>query len=234
MKCNLIKILFYYIMIVTTLLPIFFLYFVLLSGYCSEVLNCGLQRYMHNGMFFKHLMIFLSIYIFTFVLNWYTFDSLQINHVNDDSIEQSTHVDKREEIITKEINLYKLLNWFIQSLCIYIIFLITTKSEVPEFLIFFTIVVLCIISQFILKSISNKEYSSINNKLFISYNTYNGINAKMVNNLHNITTGGYLISIIVILTGFIRYYNRQYKEHKKHWDFTKFIFGTTTCGKLSK
>ena len=92
-------------MIVSTLLPIFFLYFVLLSGYCSEVLNCGLQRYMHNGMFFKHLMIFLSIYIFTFVLNWYTFDSLQINPVSDLTLEETTQSDEpKEEIITKEVN----------------------------------------------------------------------------------------------------------------------------------
>ena len=126
-------------MIVSTLLPIFFLYFVLLSGYCSEVLNCGLQRYMHNGMFFKHLMIFLSIYIFTFVLNWYTFDSLQISPVSDLAMEEQSQSDEtKEEIITKEVNFGMLFNWFVQSLIIYIIFLVTTKSEVPEFLIFFT------------------------------------------------------------------------------------------------
>ena len=217
-------------MIVSTLLPIFFLYFVLLSGYCSEVLNCGLQRYMHNGMFFKHLMIFLSIYIFTFVLNWYTFDSLQINPVSDLTLEETTQSDEpKEEIITKEVNFNMLLNWFVQSLVIYIIFLVTTKSEVPEFLIFFTIVVLCIVSQFMLKSMSNKDYSSVNNKLFISSQDYSGINMETVIPLHNGTTGGYLGAIAIILFGFYRYYNRQYKQHRKHWDFKKFIFGTTSC-----
>ena len=217
-------------MIVSTLLPIFFLYFVLLSGYCSEVLNCGLQRYMHNGMFFKHLMIFLSIYIFTFVLNWYTFDSLQINPVSDLTLEETTQSDEpKEEIITKEVNFNMLLNWFVQSLVIYIIFLLTTKSEVPEFLIFFTIVVLCIVSQFMLKSMSNKDYSSVNNKLFISSQEYSGINMETVIPLHNGTTAGYLGAIAIILSGFYRYYNRQYKQHRKHWDFKKFIFGTTSC-----
>ena len=217
-------------MIVSTLLPIFFLYFVLLSGYCSEVLNCGLQRYMHNGMFFKHLMIFLSIYIFTFVLNWYTFDSLQISPVSDLAIEEQSQSDEtKEEIITKEVNFGMLFNWFVQSLMIYIIFLVTTKSEVPEFLIFFTIVVLCIVSQFMLKSMSNKDYSSVNNKLFISSQDYGGINMETVVPLHNGTTGGYLGAIAIILFGFYRYYSRQYKQHRKHWDFKKFIFGTTSC-----
>ena len=113
-------------MIITTLLPIFFLYFVLLSGYCSEVLNCGLQRYMHNSVFFKHLMVFLSIYIFTFILNWYTFDSLQINPVTDKVVKEND--EDKEEIITKEINLQLLIKWFFQSFII-CNFLITTNQD---------------------------------------------------------------------------------------------------------
>ena len=175
-------------------------------------------------------MIFLSIYIFTFVLNWYTFDSLQISPVSDHRLEETSQSDEtKEEIITKEVNFGMLFNWFVQSLMIYIIFLVTTKSEVPEFLIFFTIVVLCIVSQFMLKSMSNKDYSSVNNKLFISSQDYSGIHMETVVPLHNGTTGGYLGAIAIILFGFHRYYNRQYKQHRKHWDFKKFIFGTTSC-----
>ena len=65
-------------MIITAVLPLFFLYFVLVGGYSSDILNCQLQRNLKNSVMFKHILLFLSIYIFTFVLNWYTFDSLQI------------------------------------------------------------------------------------------------------------------------------------------------------------
>lgn len=61
----------------------FFLYVVLVSGYCSSLLNCGLQRYMRDSVYFKHYLILLSIYIFTFILNWYTFDSLAISQQED-------------------------------------------------------------------------------------------------------------------------------------------------------
>ena len=94
-------------MIVTTILPIFFLYFVLLSGYCSELLNCKLQKIMDGLILFRHFLIFVAIYIFTFVLNWYTFDSLQISHIkpkNDIKEEKEQSVT-----ITKEFNLNKLL-----------------------------------------------------------------------------------------------------------------------------
>ena len=50
-------------------LALFFIYFVLMSGECSELMNCSLQRYISKNLRLKHIMVFLSIYIFTFVLN---------------------------------------------------------------------------------------------------------------------------------------------------------------------
>ena len=48
---------------------IFFLYFVLMSVECSEIMNCHLQRFINHHNWTKHLMIFMSIYIFTFILD---------------------------------------------------------------------------------------------------------------------------------------------------------------------
>ena len=62
-------------------LGIFFLYFVLMSGECAELMNCGLQRFINNNIWVKHIMIFLAIYIFTFILNWYTTESLDSRKV---------------------------------------------------------------------------------------------------------------------------------------------------------
>ena len=58
------------------LLALFFLYFVLISGGCGDVLNCRLQKFIRETMWFKHFVIYISIVIFTFVLNWYTYNSL--------------------------------------------------------------------------------------------------------------------------------------------------------------
>ena len=217
-------------MIVNTILPIFFLYFVLLSGYCSELLNCKLQKLMDRLVIFRHFLIFAGIYIFTFVLNWYTFASLQISHIDNKEKEDETSDNKKEEI-TKEFNIKMLFKWFFQSLIIYIIFLITTKTEIFQFMIFFALIVICIIFQLILKSITSKEYSNVNNLLFINENDYDGENKQNAIDLHNITSVVYLISIIIIIQGFYKYYIRQRHDHRKNWSFIKFIFGTSRKGK---
>ena len=112
-------------MIGNIVLPVFFLYVVLVSGYCSSLLNCGLQRFMRDSVYFKHFLIFLSIYIFTFILNWYTFDSLAISQIEGYQNEEDTINNN-----LKALN--KLGYWFLYSVFIYIVFLITTKSETPS------------------------------------------------------------------------------------------------------
>ena len=235
--CELYKLFLFYIyiikMIISTILPIFFLYFVLLSGYCSELLNCKLQKLMDSLIFFRHFLIFAAIYIFTFVLNWYTFDSLQISHIETKNyIEDEEEDDEEKVIITKEFNLNMLLTWFYQSIVIYVIFLITTKVEVFQFMVFFIILIICIILQLILKSITTKKYSEdINKKLFINKSDYNSDNSKNVITLHNAISYIYLFSILIILHGLYQYYNRQRREHHKNWSIIKFIFGTSKKGK---
>ena len=148
-------------MLSNVVLPIFFLYFVLISGYCSSLLNCGLQRFMKNSIYFKHALIILSIYIFTFILNWYTFDSLAIGQQ-----EGYENLNKNEP---KEFNmdsLKKLAKWFLYTFAIYFIFLISTKSEVT-YIIIFSDIQFCQSFCIFLKSISSSSYNVLTNKLFI-------------------------------------------------------------------
>ncbi len=213
-------------MIVTTILPIFFLYFVLVSGYCAEILNCGLQKYMDHHIMIRHMLIFISIYIFTFVLNWYTFDSLYIQSLGEPEEEV---VEKKT--ITKKINLAKLAKWFYYSVFIYIIFLISTKSEVQYILYFFYYIALGLIAQIGLKSFSTKQYKQIYNKLFITSEDYNEENSEYIIPIHNITSAGFIGIIGILCFGFYKYYLRQWKDHKKHWSWFKFLFGAAHRGK---
>lgn len=213
-------------MIVTTILPIFFLYFILLSGYCAELLNCRLQKEMDSMIYFRHFLIFLSIYIFTFVLNWYTFDSLQIQHIGKNNEEK--YISK---YVTKNFNFSLLGEWFIKSVLIYCIFLITTKTELIYIYIFFVFILLSLIIQIILKSITTIKYKHVNDLLFITEKNYDDINKENVILLHNINSGGFIGVISLVFYGFINYYNKQRKDHKKNWDFLKFLFGTSIKGK---
>lgn len=214
-------------MLSNVVLPIFFLYFVLISGYCSSLLNCGLQRFMKNSVYFKHVLIILSIYIFTFILNWYTFDSLAIGQQ-----EGYENINKKEPKIFNMESLKQLVKWFIYTLAIYLIFLISTKSEVTYIIIFFSYTIISILLQIFLKSISSSSYNVLTNKLFITEKDYHGVNKNLVIYIHNTITIGFIISLLLLLYGFGKYFNRQYTDHYEHWDTKMFIFGTSECKNL--
>ena len=206
-------------MISNVVLPVFFLYFVLISGYCSSLLNCGLQRFMRDSVYFKHVLIILSIYIFTFILNWYTFDSLAIGQEDFQS---------KENIFDNE-SLKKLGEWFVYTMIIYLIFIVSTKSEVIYIIIFFTYTVISIIMQIILKSVSSTSYNRLANKLFITREDYKGRNQTFVVYSHNFVTVGFIVSMSLLIFGFYQYFQRQYADHAHHWNTRKFIFGTSKC-----
>ena len=170
-------------MLNNVVLPVFFLYFVLISGYCSSLLNCGLQRFMRDSVYFKHILIILSIYIFTFILNWYTFDSLAISQENFEG-----------ENILENKSIKKLGTWVIYTLVIYLIFLISTKSEVVYIIIFFTYTIISIILQIIIKSVSSSSYNNIT-KLFISKNDYTGRHQTFVIVAHNTISAGFVLTM---------------------------------------
>ena len=55
---------------------IFFLYFVIMSSVSFKLLNCNLQRFLVNNVWVKQLFVFFSIFLFTFILRWYSLDPL--------------------------------------------------------------------------------------------------------------------------------------------------------------
>lgn len=212
-------------MIGNVVLPVFFLYFVLVSGYCSTLLNCGLQRFMRDSVYFKHFLIFLSIYIFTFILNWYTFDSMAISQEKFQN-----EKFQNENIINSQFSSLKQLGlWFVYSIFIYLVFLLTTKSEVTFILLFIAFTIISLVIQILIKSLSSKSYSNSKNKLLITSEDYNDINKKFVIYAHNTVSIGFVITMGLVIYGFYKYFKRQWKDHSHHWKWEKFIFGTSKC-----
>ena len=137
-------------------LAFFFLYFVLMSGPSSKLLNCSLQRYINESTFMSHIMIFMSIYFFTFILNWYSIDSLVV-----------------EKFETLESNSKPKSNYLMSSLyytiVIYLIFLLSTKSEVIQ-LVTFILGIISLVGLTILNKFRNaKVFESLTNNLIVSF-----------------------------------------------------------------
>ena len=234
-------------------LAIFFIYFVLMSGQCSEIMNCGLQRYISKHIWIKHAMLFLSIYLFTFILKWYntsaiivegfglsertrdqeeTIDSRYGNHTNKNQKKKG-----KEE---KKSNTFYLVESLYYSVFIYIIFLISTKNE-GAFLALFLLSSLAIVFvQIFSKTKNSVVFDEVNKHYFITEekkaeilekgHVYEDVDSIITT--HNIVQIIYVILFAFLIGGSYKYYLRQYKDHWRRWDWSIFWFGSNKCAHL--
>lgn len=203
------------------ILAVFFLYLVMIGGDMSSLLNCELQRLLQKSIILRHVITFLSIFLFTFILNWYTPKSLVLT----------------ENMKNKKQNKYKyLLNSFKYSIFIYILYILSSKQE-HSFIYTFLILLLIIISVYIvyLIEINSHNLNQNNfNKFFISQNDVKLLvkdknESYKIYLIHNILSSLYLILLINILIGVYLYYIRQLKDKKNQFSLLKFIFGSKNC-----
>ena len=146
-------------MLVIIILSLFFLYLLMFSGGISTILPCNVQYFLKNNIIFKHIMIFSTIFFFTYILNWYT----------PHSVFQYNYRDHEKNIWL----------FYRESLVIYTIFLISSCLNK-------TFLILSFIIMFIFINIStyrNYKYKYDNNKLYSIIN-YSKNNKKL--NLINI------------------------------------------------
>ena len=129
-------------MLVIIILSLFFLYLLMFSGGIGTILPCKVQYFLTNNIFFKHIMIFSTIYFFTYILNWYTPHS--VFEYNYDEHDKNIWLFYKESII------------------IYVIFLISSCLD-KTFLILSFIVMFLFIN---ISTYRNYEYKNDNDKLY--------------------------------------------------------------------
>lgn len=213
------------------ILALFFLYLVMFGSILFSLLNCELQRFIHNNNTIKHLIIILSIFIFTFILNWYTPSSLILkeNYINNTNNKENT-------------NMYKYIIESIKyTFLIYILFILSSKQE-KTFMYLFIILLFIIIILYIIYLI-NINYYKINQddlKTFFIHksnftkilNSKYNLNPSLIHKLfiiHNILSILYIVLLICLLIGFYFYALKQQKEKKNNFNWITFIFGITKC-----
>ena len=229
-------------------LAVFFLYFVLLSGYCSTVLNCQLQRFLETTVWFKHILIFLSIFVFTFVLNWYTFDSLVtdnrvenmvplIRPVADGEPEETERKKRGRERQRVVVSLNMILNWFVLTTIIYGIFIVSTKTEWVYLASFLVLIFFVVALKVFIKTISDATYTQhLSKLLFITEREYgmSHDNSTLVVRCHNASGAMYILMLVLLGVGCYKYGVRQYAEHRANWSWQKFVFGFARNCKLER
>ena len=207
------------------ILALFFLYLVLISGVNTSLLNCDIQKLLHDSLFIRHFIVFLSIFIFTFILNWYTPQSLVIKENMN---------NEKNELDIKYKNKYKYVkDSFLYSIIIYIIFVFSSKQE-HDSMYRFLVILLLIISLFIFYRIE-KDHLQIDEikTFFISKNEINKLTKeKNINEfyiLHNTLSILYFALLINLVYGVSVYMEKQIKDKKSNFNIITFFFGTHRC-----
>ena len=222
------------------MLSLFFIYLLLTSANMNTLLSCSTQRFLKDSLVTKHLILFASIYILTFILNWYTPGAIVVK-------EEEEEEKKKEGFGNLEFSVKKysyLISSFNYSLIIYFVFLATTKMETFYFISF----IFLLIFVFVIFLLYKVNLSEINldkidvNTFLISKDTIikniKDINEsieikdKEMNNvvmLYNILTISYLIVPIIMIMGVYNYYVKQVRDKNIKFNLLKFIFGTNKC-----
>jgi hypothetical protein len=174
------------------------------------------------------VLVFLTIYIFTYILGWYTDtailtgktnfeneNNLQINQDTKDGFtttqtqpqphKQTPHDTSIVSKLTDIKGYEALLTYALYSLGIYILFLMTTKCEF-EFLGGFLAILL---GTFIIHIL--RLYGDLGDVF------------------KTIENGMMGVGFVILLGGSIMYLQRQLVEHRQDWSTLMYIFGNPTC-----
>ena len=240
-------------------LTLFFLYVVIISDKFFDVISCRLQRLITINVFVRHFFIFMNIFLFTFILGWYTefsiFDAKQSFDENTKRKEEFKGNDDNKLILDK-LNIKNegiiILKYLGYSFLIYVIFLLTTKCEL-EYLLPFLILILASFIIFIIKTYG-KDKKNISSKLalfefvskkekmknineYLKKNSEKSLEEKQeeITKIHtnyiltNLENTLFILSLVILLIGVFMYLKRKRNEYIDNFNYLTFIFGTLKC-----
>ena len=217
------------------MLSLFFIYFLLISSDISTLLNCTTQRFLKDNHYMKHVILFASIFILTFILNWYSPESIVV--------EKKSEEEEKEGFITLEGFKYGyLISSVLNSVFIYLIFLITTKIDANHFGIFVSLLIFVFVIFLIYKvnlselniKESPKGFYVTSNIIAESTSDENEsieIKANEITNtvyLYNTLIISYIAIFGVLGHGFYKYYLKEVKNNK-NIDIIKLLLDSNKC-----
>lgn len=208
-----------------SLLAIFFLYLVLMSSNLNGLLACNLQKGLKQSVILQHVLVFLSILFFTFILKWFVVESINVSHI--EKMDDAENVENEWDYMKESVSYTTL---------IYVLFILTTKQTVFHMKIFLVMlfVLLVLFLRYLMLIDKNKLSRNEINTFFVSKQELDektGKNATSLFVLHNTISIGYIAMVGNILTGVYKYYLKQRSEQKQ-WSWLKFVFGTNVCDNL--
>jgi Ca2+/Na+ antiporter len=179
---------------------LFLFYIILVAKYFDKMLSCDFQRFMETNILAKHVLAFISAFYVIVI----------------------TETDKENTDKT-------MFDYFVTTLSIYLIFLLSTKAKAQYV---FPMLLLLLIDQLLKVYVDTKENKAKKEKEQGLPQEYQGENKNNLTEIDIISIIrkilGYSI-IILIIVGFFSYYFRQRAEFGESFSTSKFILGTFKC-----
>lgn len=174
---------------------IFVIFSIVSSGYIEEILSCQMRSVFETSLYFRHFVGILMIFVLIMTSGGWSFDK---------------ELDDKAPTNWSNGNV---IDTFIMALCIYFIFLLSSKSRfLPNILFFSTLLLLYLIN-------TQREF-------WIARNNITEYTNKILLNIEYTLSG---ISGITLMYGFLDYLFYQRKEYGKKFNWIYFIFGGYKC-----
>lgn len=212
------------------MLSLFFIYLLLISTNINMLLNCSIQRFLQKNIYVKHFILFVSIYLLTFILNWYTPESIVVNKEGFDFSKYTYLVQS-----------------LIYSFIIYITFVMTSKMDAFSFVVFICLLIFAFsiyllykvnLSELGLEKVIPSEFILTHKSIIDNIKETNEsieVNQGGIRNiviLYNILSLTYSSLPFVIVYGVYNYWKKQKRDHFKNFDSITFFLGVEKCKKI--
>jgi hypothetical protein len=174
---------------------LFLIFAVVSSGYVTEILSCQMRKVLETSMYFRHFIGILIFFVFIMLEGGWSFDS------------------KIDEMFSNNWSSGNVIDTLIISSFLYIIFLLSAKSQFKYNIIFFGLV-------FILYLINTQRYYWYQRKLISDQTNIYTLNIEYII---------LIFAIIFLIIGFIDYVKYQKKEYKNKFNWIIFLLGSHNC-----
>jgi hypothetical protein len=177
---------------------IFLIYSIISSGYISEVLSCQMQHFMTHNKFARHILGIVMITVFIMMEGGWSFDK------------------KEDDVYSNNWSSGNVLTTCIIAIGIYLIFLISSKSQLVPNILFFSLT-------FILYAINTqRSYWLVREQ----------ISKELNERIVNFEIALLFACICILVYGFVDYVSYQRRSYGPKFDWSIFLLGTSQCASL--